>query len=140
MKDKNDQAVSAVIGVVLMVAITVAISATVYFYAGGIMETSSTVKSTVNIQFLKDNADDFKLTVSNSYPPDIKWSDLNISASDGNGIWNAGAGNDITGSSFNWSSDIVTAGDSIYIDNGTTTTITIRYDPANTLIGTWTFQ
>jgi FlaG/FlaF family flagellin (archaellin) len=55
-KQAEDDAVSAVIGVILMVAITVAIAATVYVYVSGMIGTSP--QSTPEITFTKDEAKD----------------------------------------------------------------------------------
>jgi len=48
-KFKNDEAVSAVIGVILMVAITVAIAATVYVYVSGMLGGGPSTKPTVSL-------------------------------------------------------------------------------------------
>jgi len=45
----GEEAVSAVIGVILMVAITVAIAATVYVYVGGLLGTSPTASATISM-------------------------------------------------------------------------------------------
>ena len=71
----DEEAVSAVIGVILMVAITVAIAATVYVYVSGILGTSPDV--TPSIQFQKDNADK-TLQVSQADPLNLDWSKVNI--------------------------------------------------------------
>jgi flagellin-like protein len=46
---KGEEAVSAVIGVILMVAITVAIAATVYVYVSGMIGTSPTSTATISM-------------------------------------------------------------------------------------------
>ena len=46
---EGEEAVSAVIGVILMVAITVAIAATVYVYVSGMLGTGPTVNPTVSM-------------------------------------------------------------------------------------------
>ena len=51
---EEDEAVSAVIGVILMVAITVAIAATVYVYVSGMMGGASEKAPTIT--FTKDEA------------------------------------------------------------------------------------
>ena len=48
-KFKGEEAVSAVIGVILMVAITVAIAATVYVYVSGMIGTSPTSTATISM-------------------------------------------------------------------------------------------
>ncbi len=47
--EADERAVSAVIGVILMVAITVAIAATVYVYVSGMIGGGSTIKATVSM-------------------------------------------------------------------------------------------
>lgn len=47
---EDEEAVSAVIGVILMVAITVAIAATVYVYVSGMLGTGPSTKPTVSLQ------------------------------------------------------------------------------------------
>lgn len=117
---EGEEAVSAVIGVILMVAITVAIAATVYVYVSGMIGTSP--QSTPSIQFVKDDVHD-KLTVASADPIDIQWADLNLSC---------------TGSTtlVYPSSGYVLAGNEITNCSGT---ISVRYVPTNTLLGTWTF-
>jgi len=116
-----DEAVSAVIGVILMVAITVAIAATVYVYVSGMIGSSPT--STPSVQFVKDDVTD-KLTVASADPGNLQWSDFNYTQTeDGPLTLHAGGAT-------------VMAGDWFSNCNGT---VTIRYDPTNTLLGTWDF-
>ena len=160
LKDKED-AVSAVIGVILMVAITVAIAATVYVYVSGMIGTSP--QSAPNVQFVKDDVND-KLTVASAEPGNLNWGDLNITvivtnlASSNNYInatlyagGQASSYTNVTGSNTGYisgsSSSTVNAGDYIKItqgssntDNDYTVTIQIRHTDTNTLLGTWDFH
>jgi flagellin-like protein len=52
---ENDEAVSAVIGVILMVAITVAIAATVYVYVSGMMGSPSTEAENASVVVRAEN-------------------------------------------------------------------------------------
>ncbi len=113
-KFKEEEAVSAVIGVILMVAITVAIAATVYVYVSGMLGGGAT--KTPDMAFNKEVTPASGLRVVRA-DADILWSDVNI-----------------TGGAYEGDNDEVTAGDFI---NATATQITIRYTPTNTLIGTW---
>ena len=118
---EGEEAVSAVIGVILMVAITVAIAATVYVYVSGMIGTSP--QATPSIQFVKNDVHD-KLTVASANPTDIAWTDLNLT---------------MTGGSTTLvypTSGYVLAGNEVTNCSGT---ISIRYVPTNTLLGTWTF-
>ena len=142
MKDKNDQAVSAVIGVILMVAITVAIAATVYVYVSGMI--GGTSESTPSIAFAKDNAKD-KIYVT-SAATGIAWSDISIKMD------NATANATMNETDYHTASDFtsadhfgatgnVEAGDYIKIKATSAdgdVEITLRYDPTNSLIGSWT--
>ncbi|MCD6467722.1 MAG: type IV pilin N-terminal domain-containing protein [Thermoplasmata archaeon] len=120
------EAVSAVIGVILMVAITVAIAATVYVYVSGML--GGTTGHTPAISCLPDNTND-KLVVQ-SCEAGVSWSDVNIS------ITNS------TSTYYTTKTGTVTAGDEIdlssYGSNGESVTVTFRYTPTNTLMGTWT--
>jgi FlaG/FlaF family flagellin (archaellin) len=125
-KDKDD-AVSAVIGVILMVAITVAIAATVYVYVSGMIGSSPT--QTPSVQFVKDDVAN-KLTVASADPGNLEWDEFDISSS---------LSSSEMQKSFNQTTDSVTAGDYLYNITGTET-ISIVYEPTNTLLGTWDFK
>jgi len=130
----EDEAVSAVIGVILMVAITVAIAATVYVYVSGMIGTSP--QQTPSMQLVKDNTNK-KLTIASADPGNLQWSDFNVTVH-----------NTSTGASPAYSypvgstlSGVVMAGDIITVgESGYTYTVTIRHNPTNTLIGTWDFN
>ena len=127
-KEAEDNAVSAVIGVILMVAITVAIAATVYVYVSGMIGGGS--ESTPSIACNPDHSGD-KLIIT-SAKPDIAWSDVNISVTNNTGTYYPSAPG----------SGTVTAGEyvdcSSYISSsGETAEVTFRYNPTNSLIGTW---
>ncbi len=131
----EDEAVSAVIGVILMVAITVAIAATVYVYVSGMIGTSP--QQTPSMQLVKDNTGK-KLTVASADPGNLQWADFNVT------VHNTSTGaspaysypvdaDDLTG--------VVMAGNIITVgESGFTYTVTIRHNPTNTLIGTWDFN
>ena len=123
---EEERAVSAVIGVILMVAITVAIAATVYVYVSGMIGTSP--ESAPTIQFIKD-ADLKTLTVTQSDTANIAWSDFEVVNATGVTqaitVYNVA----LTGS--------VTAGDTLTFPEAGT--YKIRYTPTNTLMGEWTF-
>jgi archaeal type IV pilus assembly protein PilA len=116
----NERAVSAVIGVILMVAITVAIAATVYVYVSGML--GGTQNKAPNMAFNKQTTPTKGLTLV-SADSNLKWSDFTIT----NGA--------ITGSPAD-----VTAGQFIsFTGTATAYNITIVYEPTNTLMGTWAF-
>ncbi|MEA3458301.1 MAG: type IV pilin N-terminal domain-containing protein [Candidatus Thermoplasmatota archaeon] len=132
----NEEGVSAVIGVILMVAITVAIAATVYVYVSGMIGGGS--ERTPSIAFMRDNAHD-KIYVTSS-DTGIAWDDIYIKTDT--------AGADINGTEVgvNWtvanptliSTTNVAAGDEFVVSDATgDVKITLRYNPTNSLIGNW---
>lgn len=134
--EAEDEAVSAVIGVILMVAITVAIAATVYVYVSGMIGTSP--ESAPEVQFVKDDIND-KLTVAKAEPGNLNWGDLEITYTSGKYVWlYAGTAYNLS-TNPDLSSVSVDAGDYLYYINDTCT-ITIRHVDTNTLLGTWEFH
>jgi flagellin-like protein len=148
-KEADDNAVSAVIGVILMVAITVAIAATVYVYVSGMIGTSP--EQTPNMQLVKDTTNR-KLTVASADPGNLAWADFVVSVQNetGDTWWNTddnSSGANALVVSFP-SGTTVKAGDIILLHADDTApatvydelTVTIRHEPTNTLIGTWDFN
>ena len=127
-KKVDEEAVSAVIGVILMVAITVAIAATVYVYVSGMIGGGS--ESTPSIACNPDHSGN-KLVIT-SAKPDVAWSDVNISVTNDTSTYYPaapGSASVTAGQAIDLTSYIVTTGE--------TATVTFRYDPTNSLIGTW---
>jgi flagellin-like protein len=128
----NERAVSAVIGVILMVAITVAIAATVYVYVSGMI--GGTQTKAPNMAFNKETTPTKKLTVV-SADNGLTWNNYiatfpaTITAASLNGVAL------VSGTAP--ANTPVAAGDSITITG--TGTLTLRYVPTNTLMGTWTW-
>lgn len=132
--EADDNAVSAVIGVILMVAITVAIAATVYVYVSGMIGTSP--ETTPNMQLVKDTTN-MKLTVASADPGNLQWESFNVTihntTSGASPAYSYPVGSTLTGD--------VEAGDIINVgSSGMTYTVTIRHISTNTLIGTWDFN
>jgi FlaG/FlaF family flagellin (archaellin) len=129
MNSKNiigSEAVSAVIGIILAVAIVVALAATVYFYMSNMIDEAP--KKTPQINFFADES--IKTLTVLSYNQEINWQDINMTATDN------------TNTIFNHSqTGNVDAGDTIYFnDNGVIDgdiIIKFRYNPTNTLIGVY---
>jgi archaeal type IV pilus assembly protein PilA len=116
---QNDEAVSPVIGVILMVAITVVLAAVVFVLVSNLGEGS---ESAPNISFNKDSADQ-SLTVVQA--EDATWGDFSVSP--------AGCTSPTT-------TEAVSAGD--VIDCSTVTapfTVTITHTPTNSLVYSTTF-
>jgi flagellin-like protein len=134
-KFKNEEeAVSAVIGVILMVAITVAIAATVYVYVSGMLGTGQ--QSTPNISFTK--ASD-RITVSRSDAV-LDWNDFEITwDTTGPTLYLNGTRALTKGTAIGLDNTYIHAGDYINMTYAVTTVVQIRHMPTNSLIGTWTF-
>ena len=123
---QDNNAVSAVIGVILMVAITVAIAATVYVYTSQMMGGGTTTPMP-SITFYSTESKN-TLTVIQCDPV-INWIEVNMTATDGaNYFYDHG----LTGT--------LNAGDTISFNgHGLSGSITIRliHTPTNSLIGTY---
>jgi flagellin-like protein len=124
-KEAEDEAVSAVIGVILMVAITVAIAATVYVYVSGMV--GGGVQNTPSIACNPDHTGN-KLLVT-SAGQDTSWDDIYVTVDGGGVITQEVKTGDVL------------AGDTIdlsaYLATNTSVDVTFRYTPTNSLIGTW---
>ena len=139
--EADDKAVSAVIGVILMVAITVAIAATVYVYVSGMIGTSP--QSAPNIVFVGDDVND-KLTVTKAEPGN-HWGDLEVTLNitgaqvalhAGGYTFTISANGSVSGVNSTYYDDtLVRAGDYLEVET-TPITVTIRHIPTNTLIDT----
>jgi flagellin-like protein len=122
----NDEAVSPVIGVILMVAITVVLAAVVFVLVSNLSKNSN--QSAPNISFSQDKSAKTLTVISADV---AKWSDITASFSAGTGC---GQNAPTTGS--------VSAGDKITVTGSTilnTCTLKLVYTPANQLLGTWDF-
>ena len=125
-KNTHDYAVSAVIGVILMVAITVALAATIYVYTSQMMG-GGTTTPVPTITFYSTESDNTLTVIQGD--PIINWIEVNMTATDGTNYF---YDYNLTG--------IVTAGDIISFDgHGLSGSITIRFihTPTNSLIGTY---
>jgi len=114
----GEEAVSAVIGVILMVAITVAIAATVYYYVTTMMPGAEEL--TPDIIFQKDDTKNV-ITVM-SADPNLLWSNIKVTG-------------DTRGT---WPTTTIDAGDTIGVTSEATT-ISLTWTPTNTLLGTFEF-
>jgi flagellin-like protein len=141
--EADERAVSAVIGVILMVAITVAIAATVYVYVSGMI--GGTKNQTPNVACTTDSTSD-EVTIATA-DANIKWSDIVITTDSGFTweVYNSTGGTSIatsqtalSGLSDNYE---ISAGDYIKLISSTGTgncKVTLKYQPTNSLLGTWT--
>ena len=116
----GEEAVSAVIGVILMVAITVAIAATVYYYVTTMMPGSEEL--TPDIIFQKDDVNN-EITVL-SADANLAWSSIAITS-------DVGSPSDPGGT--------IDAGDKITGIGSGAGTVTIVWTPTNALLGEFDF-
>ena len=140
---EKEAGVSAVIGVILMVAITVAIAATVYVYVSGMMGTGQEAAPTLT--FIKeDKATVNTLTVISADPSDISWGDIEllINGTAVDKIYKSDNTAYGTGDTIN-AGNVIDISETAYHFNSTlehsACTISIRHIPTNTLIGTYAF-
>jgi len=138
----GEEAVSAVIGVILMVAITVAIAATVYVYVSGMLGESP--ETTPNLQLVRDNS--LNTLVVSSADSDLMWTDfvLTINRTLSSAVvlspTTIGTGT-TTGVTFSTTAE-VTAGDIFTFSDPSPDgpfTVTVRHIPTNTLVGTYEY-
>ncbi len=124
----DKKAVSAVIGVIIMVAITIAMAAVAYAYFTGMIGESKT--ETPVISFTPDISE--KLIQVASADVDIKWIDINIT------VTNA------TGHAYILKSGLISAGNVIdlMIDQPLRGKVTVIFThvPTNSLLGTYTID
>lgn len=143
---EGEEAVSAVIGVILMVAITVAIAATVYVYVSGMLPSGGSVTPSITVS---PNDIDNTLLVTGADPSSANWENINISIiSPTSGVhyytwinlssiaYSSGGG---VHAPSNWG--VITAGNSIQVGfYGQKVSVSMRWIPTNKLIGTYTFN
>ena len=121
--NQSKHAVSAVIGVIIMVAITIAMAAVAYAYFTGMIGGGEEV--TPVISFTPDATE--KTIQVASADVDTIWNDINIT------FTNA------TGFAYLTKTGVVSAGDTIYLETDQTltgtVTVTFRHNPTNTIMG-----
>jgi len=142
-RELDERAVSAVIGIILMVAITVAIAATVYVYVAGMM--GGIKDQTANIACITDSATN-RMTITSSGSP-IKWNNVAVTTDNTSVNWRVydasfnplDAPKSTSGAIAN-----IAAGDFIELDFNAhpgmsgNVKVSLRFIPTNTLLGAWT--
>ena len=141
----DERAVSAVIGVILMVAITVAIAATVYVYVSGMI--GGTKNQTPNVACTTDSTSN-RIQVATA-DSNIKWKDIVVTADNTTVNWQVYTASataiDVAKSTSGATAD-VTAGDYILLDFTANpgmignVKVTLKYTPTNSLLGSWTIN
>ena len=138
----DERAVSAVIGVILMVAITVAIAATVYVYVSGML--GGTKDQTANIACITDSGTN-RITIT-SAGANLKWKDIVVITDNTTVNWRVYAPShnplDAAKSTSGATADIA-AGDYIELDftahpgMSGNVRVSLRFTATNTLLGAW---
>jgi flagellin-like protein len=151
----GENGVSAVIGIILMVAITVAVAATMYVYIGDIA--SIELKTPTVQMFANENGD--RLSVINT-DGEVYWDSIALRSTGNvtiyiNGEVNASAGKTVIADTYCKVDDIMVDGDSAHVlihssdfidieANASTTlsdiTITIIHDDTGIVLGTYAFS
>ena len=137
--EADEHAVSAVIGVILMVAITVAIAATVYVYVSGMI--GGTKTQTPNVACTTD-ATTNRIQVATA-DSNIKWTDIVVTLDKAGATYRVYYANGTAIAAVNNTAAAgvaeVAAGDyimlSTYLGN---VRATLKYVPTNSLLGSWT--
>ena len=142
-RETDERAVSAVIGVILMVAITVAIAATVYVYVSGML--GGTKDQTANIACITDSSTN-RITIT-SAGANIKWRDIVVITDNTTVNWTVYDPShtplDAAKSTSGATAEIA-AGDYIELDftahpgMSGNVRVSLRFTPTNTLLGSWT--
>jgi flagellin-like protein len=141
--ETDGRAVSAVIGVILMVAITVAVAATVYVYVSNMV--GGTKNPSVNIACITDSSTN-RITITTA-GANIPWRDIVIITDNTSVNWRVYNPSliplDVAKSTSGATGDIA-AGDYIEFDFAAhpwmsgNVRVSLRFTPTNTLLGSWT--
>jgi archaeal type IV pilus assembly protein PilA len=130
LRTRDEKAVSAVIGVIIMVAITVAMAAVAYAYFTGMIGEQKT--DTPVIEFVKSDTE--KIITVTTADIDTNWNDINITFTNETG--HAYLTVPKTG--------MVNAGDTIDLVNDQIlrgkVTVTFTHIPTNSLLGSYTIE
>jgi flagellin-like protein len=140
-KEADERAVSAVIGVILMVAITVAIAATVYVYVSGMI--GGTKNQTPNVACTTDSITN-KIQVATA-DANIKWKDIVVTLDKPGATYRVYYANGTAIAAVNNTAAAgvadVSAGDYILMSTYTgNVRASLKYVPTNSLLGSWTIN
>lgn len=135
-------AVSNVVGVILMVAITVAVAATIFFQYSGSLEGAKDY--TASVACITDSSTD-RITIT-TVSPTIKWNDIGVAVDNNSVNWQIYNSNNVPldlAKSTSGALAEVKAGDYIAFDFTTNpgmsgnVFISLRFIPTNSLLGQW---
>jgi flagellin-like protein len=142
-REPDNRAVSAVIGVILMVAITVAIAATVYVYVSGMI--GGAKGQVANIACITDSSTN-RITIT-SARANTQWRDIVVIPDNTSVNWRVydASHNPLDGEkSTSGAATDIGAGDYIEFDftahpwMSGNVKVSLRFIPTNTLLGSWT--
>ncbi|MBE3137771.1 MAG: type IV pilin N-terminal domain-containing protein [Thermoplasmata archaeon] len=125
--NQSKHAVSAVIGVIIMVAITIAMAAVAYAYFTGMIGGGEEVTPVI------------------SFTPDASEKTIQVASADVDAIWNdiSITFTNATGYNQTTRTGVVNAGDTIYLSTQPLkgkVTVTFMHVPTNTLLGSYTIE
>jgi flagellin-like protein len=127
-KKPSEKAVSAVIGVIIMVAITVAMAAVAYAYFTGMIGEQKTATPVISFT---PSLSEKTITVATA-DVDTNWNDINITFTNE------------TGFAYLTKTGAVNAGDIIYLQTDQIlrgkVTVTFRHVPTNSILGSYTIE
>jgi flagellin-like protein len=140
-READDRAVSAVIGVILMVAITVAIAATVYVYVSGMI--GGTKNQTPNVACTTDSTSN-RIQVATA-DANINWRDIVVTLDKTGATYRVYYANGTAIAAVNNTAAAgtaqVSAGDYVLLSTTTgNVRATLKYIPTNSLLGAWTIN
>ncbi len=139
---KNKAGVSPIIAIILMVAITVVLAATIYVWVSGMGKGGTSAPS---LSATADNVN-HRLIISQA-DKGLKWSDITVTYTPSTGVTctlykvgTATGGSITSGGTGPTTAGDVEGGDYLAFSGtaGTTVTVTLTYGPTNTNFGTWT--
>ena len=125
--NQRKHAVSAVIGVIIMVAITIAMAAVAYAYFTGMVGGGEEVTPVI------------------SFTPNVSEKTITVASADVDAIWNDISITFTNATDYNQTTrtGVVNAGDTIYLSAQPllgTVTVTFMHIPTNTLLGSYTIE
>ncbi|SFS02985.1 flagellin N-terminal-like domain-containing protein [Halomicrobium zhouii] len=134
----DDDAVSPVIGVILMVAITVILAAVIATFVLGLGDQVSNTAPQASFSFDYDGSD---LTITHNGGDSINAEELFVRGTNDDGSWSDGATDTVSGSTTYSDGDKISAGDSVTVsvDDGDTVRVVYQSSEGGTsaTLGTW---
>ena len=133
---EGEEAVSAVIGVILMVAITVAIAATVYVYVSGMLGSGTKETPTVGLT-AEATGEVCAVTISTVSKADIAWADVETTLTNVSGAKAHGTDPTVSGTYVTLSGGQIIS--CTNLDDGFDYRLTLTYESTGGTMGTVTW-